>query len=85
MSRSLKVVTTQLRPGYVRKNGVPYSANGVLTEYFDLRTEPNGDMWFTVMSIIENPENINTAYITSSDFKREPNDSKWAATPCVAR
>ncbi len=85
LSRSLKVVTTELRPGYVRKNGVPYSANTVLTEYFDLRTEPNGDTWFTVMSITEDPENINTAYITSSDFKKEPNGSKWAATPCAAR
>ena len=85
LSRSLKVVTTQLRPGYVRKNGVPYSANAALTEYFDLRTEPNGDTWFTVMTIVEDPENINTMYITSSDFKKEPNGSKWAATPCVAR
>jgi hypothetical protein len=85
LSRSLKVVTTQLRPGYVRKNGVPYSANAVLTEYFDLRTEPNDDTWFTVMTIVEDPENINTVYITSSDFKKEPNGSKWASTPCAAR
>ena len=35
--------------------------------------------------LYEDPENINTAYIVSSDFKREPNDSKWAATPCSAR
>src|SRR6266700_8108574 len=28
--RSLEVVTTQLRPGYLRKNGVPYSANAVV-------------------------------------------------------
>ncbi len=33
---SLKVVTTNLRPGYLRKNGVPYSENAVLTEYWDL-------------------------------------------------
>jgi hypothetical protein len=85
LSRSLKVVTTQLRPGYVRKNGVPYSAGAVLTEYFDLRTESNGDTWFTVVSIIEDPENINTAYITSSDFKKEADGSKWASTPCSAR
>ena len=31
---SLKVVTTHLLPGYLRKNGVPYSANTVLTEYY---------------------------------------------------
>ena len=30
---NLKVVTTNLRPGYVRKNGAPYSAKAVVTEY----------------------------------------------------
>ena len=30
----LKVVTTHMRPGYLRKNGVPYSGNAILTEYF---------------------------------------------------
>ena len=30
---SLKSVTTQLRPGYLRKNGVPYSGSAVFTEY----------------------------------------------------
>src|SRR5205823_9278524 len=29
---SLKVVTTHLKPGYLRKNGVPYSANATVTE-----------------------------------------------------
>ncbi len=31
---NLKVVTTRMRPGYLQKNGVPYSGNAVLTEYF---------------------------------------------------
>ena len=35
---NLKVVTTNLRPGYVRKNGAPYSKNTVVTEYYDLNT-----------------------------------------------
>ena len=29
---SLRVVTNRMRPGYLRKNGVPYSADAVLTE-----------------------------------------------------
>ena len=28
---SLKVVTRGMKPGYLRKNGVPYSANAVIT------------------------------------------------------
>ncbi len=31
----LKVVTTRMRPGYLQKNGVPYSGNALLEEYFD--------------------------------------------------
>jgi len=85
LSRSLKVATTRLRPGYLRKNGMPYGANAALTEYFDLRTEPDGDTWFTVVSIVEDPENVTGAYIMSSDFKKEADDSKWAPAPCAAR
>jgi len=50
---SLKVRTTHLRPGYLRKNGVPYSADAVLTEYWDLSTERNGDEWITITSTVE--------------------------------
>ena len=35
---NLKVVTTNLRAGYVRKNGAPHSDKAVVTEYFDLNT-----------------------------------------------
>ena len=34
-SGSLTVVTTNMRAGYLRKNGVPYSENATVTEYFD--------------------------------------------------
>src|SRR3954462_12671467 len=36
----LKVVTTNLKPGYVRRNGAPYSKNAVITEYYDLHGLP---------------------------------------------
>src|SRR5207248_1857597 len=45
---SLKIVTTNLKPGYLRKNGVPYSANAILTEYLDRVSEPNGDSYLVV-------------------------------------
>ncbi len=85
LTRSLKVVTTGLRPGYLRKNGIPYGGNAVLTEYLDLRTEQSGDTWFTVVSIVEDPENLTGPYITSSDFKKEPDGSKWMPLPCRAK
>ena len=77
-SRSLKIVTTGLRPGYLRKKTV-------LAEYLDQRTEPNGDNWFTVVTIVEDPDNLGGTYIMSSDFKKEADGSKWTPTPCSAR
>ncbi len=53
---SLKVVTTQMRPSYLRKNGVPYGANAVLTEYFDVTAEFNGWQSIFLTTIIEDPQ-----------------------------
>ena len=55
---SLKVVTTDLKPGYLRKNGLPYSGNTVLTEYYDRTNEPNGDSWLIITTIVHDPENL---------------------------
>jgi len=81
---SLKVVTTNLRPGYVRKNGAPYSNKTVVTEYFDLNTMPNGDQWLTVTTKVEDPVYFSRPYITTSDFKKLPDGSGWNPTPCMA-
>jgi hypothetical protein len=83
--RSLEVVTTGLHPGYLRKNGVPYSAQTVLNEYFDYHKEVNGDEWFTVTTIVKDPAYLTGPYITSTDFKKERDGSKWDPTPCTAR
>jgi len=82
---NLKVVTTSLRSGYVRKNGAPYSAKAVVTEYFDLNTMPNGDQWMTVTTKVEDPEYFVRHYLTTSDFLKLPNNSGWTPTPCSAR
>jgi hypothetical protein len=74
-----------MRPGYVRKNGAPYSNKAVLTEYFDLNTMPNGDQWLTVTTRIEDPVYFTRAFLTSSDFKKLPNATGWNPTPCSAR
>ena|ERR1700722_9218031 len=82
---NLKVVTTALRPGYVRKNGAPYSGQAVVTEYYDLNTLPNGDQWLTVTTKVEDPAYFSRPYLTSSDFKKLPDASAWSPTPCSAR
>ena len=81
----LKVVTTHVRPGYLRKNGLPYSANVEMTEYWDINKEPNGDQWLVVTTIVHDPMYLFQDWITSPHFQREPNGSKWDPQPCSAR
>jgi hypothetical protein len=79
---SLKVVTTNLRPGYLRRNGVPYSANARVTEYFNRVNESNSDSWLIVTTMVEDPQYLNARFVTSSHFKKIPDDSPWKPTPC---
>ncbi len=82
---SLKIVTTHLKPGYLRKNGVPYSSNATLTEYIDLLSEPEGQSLLLIKSIVEDPQFLTQPFITSTHFKKEPDGSKWTPTACSAR
>jgi hypothetical protein len=82
--RSLEVQTTQLRPGYLRKNGIPYSADATVSEYFDLFKDSSGE-WFVVTTIVRDPIYLNGPWVTSSNFKRETDTSKWSPAPCSAR
>lgn len=82
---SLRVVTTNLRPGYLRKNGIPYSANAVLTEYWDLFTRANGEQWLTITSQVVDPQYLNQPRQIAIPFKKEPDGAKWDPTPCSAR
>lgn len=81
---TLKAVTTRMRPGYLRKNGVPFSGNAVLTEYFDT-IDVNGQAWLVVTQMIDDPQYLRGTFVVSSNFKKESDGSKWAPTPCSAR
>ena len=80
----LQVVTTRLRPGYLRKNGVPYSEQARVEEHFDRFTEPNGDNWIVIDSIVTDPVYLNGPYVTSVAFKKIPDKQGWDPTPCRA-
>ncbi|NOT44140.1 MAG: hypothetical protein HOP14_05990 [Acidobacteria bacterium] len=82
LSGSLKVTTSRMRPGYLRRNGVPYSGNASMLEYFDRITEPNGDVWLILTSTLEDPTYLNIPYMLSTHFKKEPDGSKWNPRPC---
>ena|SRR5579883_841332 len=81
----LKVVTTNLKPGYLRKNGVPYSASAVLNEYYDLHVAPNGDTWLVVTTEVVDPQYLTTPFLTSTHFKKQGDASGWMPEPCSAR
>jgi hypothetical protein len=84
-SRTLQVTTTQIRPGYLRKNGIPFSDQAVVTEYYDLFTDPDGTDWFVVTSVVTDPVYLATPWVTTSHFRKEPDGSKWNPTPCQVR
>jgi len=82
--RSLEVVTTALSPGYLRKNGAPYSAATVVKDSFDLSKEPNGDTWFVVTTIVEDPTYLTEPFVTSTNFKKQADGAGFTPKPCSA-
>jgi hypothetical protein len=78
----LKITTTNMTGGWVRKNGVPYSRNAVLTEYYDRFAGPNGGEWFAVTTIVDDAMYFTQPFITTTHFKRESDGSKWSPSPC---
>lgn len=78
----LRVVTSNLRAGYLRKNGVPYSEQATVTEHFDVAPLPDGGKLLLVTTVVEDPVYLNGQYIVSPHFKKEPDGSKWDPTPC---
>ena len=78
---SLEVETRRLRAGYLRKNGLPYSENARLIEYFSRVSAFDND-YLTVLTIVRDPAYLNGEFVTSSHFKREADDSRWNPSPC---
>jgi hypothetical protein len=81
MFGQLKVVTTHLRPGYLRKNGVPYGANAVLTEYFQ-HLNDDGTEYLAVTSLLEDPQYLAQPWVRTSQFRKQPDARGWNPTPC---
>jgi hypothetical protein len=84
-SGSLKVVTTKLKPGYLRTNGVPYDSQTVLTEYFTKVSGPENETFLVLTSAVEDPLYIRGDYLTSTHYLKEPDGSKWDPSPCRAK
>jgi hypothetical protein len=81
---ALHVDTTNLRAGYLRKNGVPFSENAFVTEYYNLIVEEDGNQYLVIQTYVEDPRYLNTHFVRTLQFKREPDASKRAPVPCSA-
>lgn len=83
---NLKIVTTNLKAGYLRKNGVPYGEKAVVTEYFQRTPETYGRTYMIVTTIVEDPEFLTGPFITSSHFEKLPDTNNgWDPSPCSVR
>ena len=83
-SGSMKVVTTNLRAGYLRKNGVPYSEDAVVTEYYSLARYRPGLEMLVVTTVVDDPKSLTQPFIVSSQFKKQADGSGWDPIPCSA-
>jgi hypothetical protein len=81
----LKIVTTHLRPGYLRKNGVPYGAGATLTEYVAHLLDDDAAQYLAATEILEDSQYLAQPWVRTSQFKRQPDAKGWTATPCSAR
>jgi hypothetical protein len=82
---NLKVVTTNMKPGYYWKNGMPYSGSAVMTEHFRVHKELDNSEWIVFSQMVEDPQYLTQPFIVTYHFKKLPNGSSWTPTPCAAR
>jgi hypothetical protein len=81
----LKVSTSRMRPGYLQKNGVPYSGDALVEEYFDSFSDPyTKNTWLVVTTVVTDPQYLIEPLIMHAHFKKLPDASGWDPTPCRA-
>ena len=81
---SLRVDTSHLRAGYLRKNGVPFSEDAAMTEYFNLITEDDGNQYLVIQTFVEDPRYLAQHFVRTMQFKREPDGSRREPMECSA-
>jgi hypothetical protein len=63
----LKVVTTHLKEGWVRRNGLPRSDKATLTEYF-IRNQN----YLTLVTVVDDPVYLTEPLVRTSDWVLDP-------------
>jgi hypothetical protein len=81
----LHVVTTHLKPGYLRKNGVPYGAGATLTEYVQHLKDDDGSEYLAITSLLDDAQYLQQPWVRTSQFRKQADAKGWNPTPCSAR
>jgi hypothetical protein len=79
---TLHVETTDMLPGYLRKNGVPYSEKAVLNEFVNLVDGQKNDAYIVLTTMVDDPVYLTGPFIRTYNFKKEPDGKGWDPTPC---
>lgn len=81
---TLKILTNNLLPGLLRKNGLPYSGQTSLIEYWALQRDPITQTEYLLVTVaLTDPVYLQRPYYYTATFLKEPDDSKWNPTPCT--
>jgi hypothetical protein len=83
----LKVTTTHLKEGWIRRNGVPRSEKATLVEYFIrhgdyLFTLGDDGTWLIVTTVVSDPTYLTQEFVISSQFRKETDPARWNPRPC---
>jgi hypothetical protein len=81
----LHVVTNRLRPGYLRKNGVPYGSGAVLNEYFQHLKDDDGSEYLAITSTLDDSQYLAQPWVRTSQFRKQADAKGWTPTQCSAR
>ncbi len=80
--RTLVAHTNNLIPGYLRKNGIPYSDQATATEYIEVLELADGYTWLIDTIIVDDPVFLLEPWVVSRNFRKETDDAKWNPQDC---
>ena len=83
--RALRVETSNLLPGYLQYNGVPFSGNLKMVEYFDVIAEPGGELWLIDDAVLTDPQYLVRSHKRSTHLRKQADNKGWDPQPCFVR
>ena len=80
-----RVDTSNLLPGYLQYNGVPFSSNLKMVEYLDVIREPGGEIWLIDDAVLTDPMYLLRSHKRSTHLRKQADAAGWDAQPCMVR